>query len=204
MTAPLIRAALYLRVSTDGQTVENQRAELAQLARTRGWLPVWYEETASGAKARPVLDGLVRDAKAGRVQLLAFWALDRLSREGAGPVISLVNELARVGVKLVSVRESWLDTSGPFGDVLVAFAATMAKLERDRLVERTKAGIERARKEGKAIGRPRTSPVMLHAAWEAIRPGTSIREAAHAKGVPESTLRRFIAGKRAERRAGAG
>jgi putative DNA-invertase from lambdoid prophage Rac len=193
----LTRAALYLRVSTDGQTVENQRAELAQLATARGWAPVWYEETASGAKARPVLDQLVRDAKAGKAEVLAFWALDRLSREGAGPVLNLVHELARVGVKLVSIRESWLDTSGPFGDVLVAFAATMARLERERLIERTRAGIDRARREGKAIGRPRASPILLHAAADLVAAGEPLRAAARSKGVAEATLRRFLAARRA-------
>lgn len=189
----MTRAALYLRVSTDGQTVENQRAELAQLAKARGWSPAWYEETASGAKARPVLDQAVRDAKAGKVEVFAFWALDRLSREGAGPVIQLVNELARVGVKLVSVRESWLDTSGPFGDVLVAFAATMAKLERERLIERTKAGLARARAQGKQLGRPRASPVMLYAAADLVASGWKVRKAAAEKGIPEASLRRFLA-----------
>jgi DNA invertase Pin-like site-specific DNA recombinase len=186
-------AALYLRVSTSEQTCENQRAELEQLARARGWAPVWYEETASGAKARPVLDQLVRDAKAGKVPVLAFWALDRLSREGAGPVLALVNELSRVGVKLVSVREPWLDTSGPFGDALVAFAATMARLERERLIERTKAGLARARAQGKRLGRAPASPLKVAAAVERVRAGASIREAAKASGVGYGTVRRALA-----------
>lgn len=212
----MTRAALYLRVSTEDQTEENQAPELRQLATRRGWEPVEYRETASGAaRSRPVLDQLMRDARTGKLGAVAVWALDRLSRQGAGPVLNMVGELDRCGVALVSVREPWLDTSGPFRDVIVALCATFARLERERLIERTCAGLAQvARDEAderkrearraagkKAIGRPRASPVLLHAAADLIRPGFGIRRAAQAKGIAESTLRRFLAARRAERRA---
>jgi DNA invertase Pin-like site-specific DNA recombinase len=192
----MTRAALYLRVSTDGQTVENQRAELAQLATARGWSPVWYEETASAAKARPVLDGLMGDARAGRVQVVAVWALDRLDRSMVGAILRLV-ELDRLGCQVVSLRETWLDTSGPARSLLVAVFGWVAEQERSRLIERTRAGIDRARREGKVIGRPRASAILLHAAAELVEAGTPLRAAARSKGVSEATLRRFLAAQRA-------
>ena len=106
------RAAVYLRVSTDRQTAENQVAEVRQLAVARGYEPVVYEEIESAAKVRPVLDRMLADLRAGRVQAVAVWALDRLHRSMTG-AINTVLELDRLGVPVLSVREPWLDTSGP-------------------------------------------------------------------------------------------
>jgi DNA invertase Pin-like site-specific DNA recombinase len=214
------RAGLYARVSTEEQTEENQVRELLQLARAREWEPVIYRETASGAaRERPELDRLLGDARAGRLGAVVVWALDRLSRQGAGPVLNMVGELDRCGVALVSVREPWLDTSGPFRDVIVAFAATMAQMERARIIERTTAGLQRVAREkrdrsgppkkldrnakGWPIGRPPASPVLLHAASEHVDAGLSIRRAAAGAGVSEASLRRFRASKRPPRDSGA-
>lgn len=205
----MTRAALYLRVSTDGQTVENQRAELAQLAKARGWGKdlspplLWYEETASAARARPVLDRLMADARAGRIQAVAVWALDRLDRSMVGCLLRLV-ELDRLGVQVVSLRETWLDTGGPARSLLIAIFGWVAEQERARLIERTNAGIARARAEGKTFGRPRHPPVMLHAAADLVAAGVKVRTAAKAKGVPASTLRRFLAERAAGREGEAG
>jgi putative DNA-invertase from lambdoid prophage Rac len=199
----MTRAALYLRVSTEDQTEENQAPELRQLAARRGWEPVEYRETMSGAaKVRPVLERMLADVRAGKVGAVVVWALDRLSRQGAGPVLNMVGELDRCGVALVSVREPWLDTSGPFRDVIVAFAATMAKMERARLIERTRAGIDRARREGKALGRPRVPPLDLAAAARLVADGVPVREAARRttyrdvhgrmRTLGEGTLRRHL------------
>jgi putative DNA-invertase from lambdoid prophage Rac len=204
----MTRAALYLRVSTEDQTEENQAPELRQLAARRGWEPVEYRETMSGAaKVRPVLERMLADVRAGKVGAVVVWALDRLSRQGAGPVLNMVGELDRCGVALVSVREPWLDTSGPFRDVIVAFAATMAKMERARLIERTRAGIDRARREGKALGRPRVPPLDLAAAAHEWREGQvldlrgprpSLRAVARRHGVGDGTLRRYLRAQDAE------
>jgi DNA invertase Pin-like site-specific DNA recombinase len=185
-------AALYVRVSTDRQTADNQLAEVRQLAVARGYDPVVCEEIESAAKARPVLDRMMADVRAGRVQGVAVWALDRLHRSMTG-AINTVLELDRLGVPVLSVREGWLDTSGPVRPLLVAIFGWVAEQERTRLIERTKAGLERARRDGKTLGRPRASPILLHAAADLVRSGTAIRAAARAKGVKESTLRRHLA-----------
>lgn len=183
--------AVYLRISTDRQTVANQAADVRQLALARGYEPVLYEEVESAAKARPVLDRMLADVRAGRVQAVAVWALDRLHRSMTG-AINTVLELDRLGVPVLSVREGWLDTSGPVRPLLVAIFGWVAEQERTRLIERTKAGLERARREGKSLGRPRVSPLKVAAAVERVRAGASIRQAAEAAGVNRETLRRAL------------
>jgi DNA invertase Pin-like site-specific DNA recombinase len=185
-------AAIYLRVSSDRQTVANQLAEVRQLAVARGFEPVVYEEVESAAKARPVLGRLLDDARAGRVQAVAVWALDRLHRSMVG-AIGTVLELDRLGVQVLSVREGWLDTSGPVRPLLVAIFGWVAEQERARLIERTRAGLARARAQGVKLGRPRASPLQLAAAANRVAAGASIREAARACGVAFSTLQRHLA-----------
>lgn len=185
------RAAAYVRVSSDKQTAENQVAEVRQLALARGFEPVIYEEVESAAKVRPVLDRMLADVRAGRVQAVAVWALDRVHRSMLG-AIQTVLELDRLGVPVLSVREGWLDTSGPVRPLLVAIFGWVAEQERTRLIERTKAGLERARREGKRLGRPPASAVMLHAARDLVAAGVPVAEAARRKGLSRSSLRRFL------------
>lgn len=105
--------------------------------------PVIFEEMESAAKARPVLDRMLADVRAGRVQAVAVWALDRLHRSMVG-AINAVLELDRLGVRVLSVREGWLDTGGPVRPLLVAIFGWVAEQERTRLIERTKTGLERS------------------------------------------------------------
>jgi len=186
------RAALYMRVSTDRQTGENQLAGLRQHAAARGFEPVVYEEVGSAAKQRPVLDRMIADARTGRIRAILVWALDRLHRSMVGSIQTML-ECDRVGVPLVSVREPWLDTSGPVRPLLVAIFGRVAEKERARLIEQTKAGLERARRQGKRLGRPPASPILLHAAADLVREGVLAAEAAWRKNVARSTLRRFMA-----------
>jgi len=196
-------AAIYIRVSTDQQTVENQKAEVLQLACARGYTPVIYEEVESAAKARPVLDRLMADVRAGRVQTVVVWALDRLHRSMTGAV-NMVLECDRLGVPVLSVREGWLDTSGPVRPLLVAIFGWVAEQERSRLIERTRAGIARARAQGKQIGRPPASPILLHSARDLVAAGMPVAEAARNKGLARSTLQRFLAAQRKSNSDGAG
>ena len=188
----IMKAAVYVRVSTDRQTVQNQLADLERLAQARGYEVIVYEEVESAAKARLVLDRLLADARAGRVQAVAVWALDRLHRSMVGAIQSVL-ELDRLGVRVLSARESWLDTDSPVRPLLVAIFGWVAEQERTRLIERTKAGMERARTEGKKIGRPRTSTIMLHAAADLVKSGMLVAEAARSKGVSRASLRRWMA-----------
>jgi DNA invertase Pin-like site-specific DNA recombinase len=198
------KCACYLRVSDPSrQTTANQEDEVRQLALARGYEPVMYLEGESAAKARPVLDRVMSDVRAGRVQAVAFWAIDRVHRSMTG-AINTVLELDRLGVRVLSVRESWLDTSGPVRPLLVAIFGWVAEQERARLIERTHAGLERARKEGTRLGRPPTSPILLRAAADLVASGTSIAAAAKAKCVSRPALHRYLSGNPLSARAGKG
>ena len=183
-------AALYLRVSTDRQMTENQLDDVRRLALARGYEVTVYEEVESAMKRRPVLDRLLADVRAGRISAIAVWSLDRLGR--GFQCFDLFRELTRLGVRVLSVREPWTDVDGPARELLVAVMSWVSGFERQRLVERTKAGLERARRQGKRLGRPRTSPLKLGAAVERVRAGQSIREVAKATGVNRETLRRAV------------
>jgi putative DNA-invertase from lambdoid prophage Rac len=185
------KAAAYLRVSTDNQSTENQRPELEQLARARGLDVVrWYQENESAAKRRPVFDQVLADAHAGRFAVLLIWALDRFGRSMAGNV-NAVLELDRKGVRVVSVREPWLDVDGPVRPLLIAIFSWVAEQERAQLIARTRAGLERAKAKGIRLGRP-TKRVDVARARRLLNGGASLRAVARELRVPVATLHRAL------------
>jgi DNA invertase Pin-like site-specific DNA recombinase len=185
------RIALYLRVSTDEQTTENQRPEVEQLAGQRGTIVATYEERASSKKARPEYERMLKAARRGSFDVLVIWALDRFGRSMHANVGDLL-ELDRVGVQVVSVKEQWLDTSGPTRSLLVAIFSWVAEQEHARLVERTKAGMVRAKRAGKRIGRPRRR-FDLDEAARLRGEGLTLRGVSERMGVPFATLQRAMA-----------
>ena len=149
------RAVIYLRVSTGDQHPENQRTEVEALAQARG-LEVLrvVEEKASTRGARPAFDEVLADARRRRFDVLVIWSLDRFGRRMIGNLTDVL-ELDRLGVAVVSVRESWLETgSGPTRKLLIAIFSWLAEQERDQRAARTKAGLDRVRKRGVKLGRP--------------------------------------------------
>lgn len=187
------RAVAYVRVSTNEQNPENQTRELRELAeRLRlGELDVRAEVESSG-KRRPVLDQVMADARARRFEVLVVWALDRLDRSMVGTVQRIL-ELDRLGVRVVSLRDGWLDTDGPARSLLLAVLGWVAEQERVRISDRTRAGLARVRAAGKRLGRRPTSPVLLSAGADRVEAGkASQREAAAAVGVSRSALQREL------------
>lgn len=159
-----MKAAIYLRVSSAKQTTENQRPDVERVVSARGLEVVAvFEEQASAVKRRPEFERMMNDARRGRFAVLVVWALDRFGRSMEGNLRDVL-ELDRLGVQVVSVREPWMDTGGPVRSLLVAIFSWVAQQERARLVERTCAGLDRAKKMGKRLGRPR---VELPADWQA-------------------------------------
>ena len=152
-----VKAVIWLRVSDPGQHTDNQRPALEAFAERRGLDVVrTYTVTESawrGAHQRH-LSEVYNDARAGRFQFLLVWSLDRLSREGVGPTLEIVNRLGKSGVEVWSLQEPWLETSGELRDLLLAMVGWVAKYESNRRSERTKAGLERARANGATLGRP--------------------------------------------------
>ncbi len=192
------RAAMYLRVSTDGQTVENQRGDLTKLAELRGWSIVQTYEDAgiSGAKGRdrrPGLDALLKDAKRRRFDVALFWAVDRLGRSTAS-VVTAMDELDAAGVAQFYFKES-MDTSTPHGRAMLEMAAVFARLEREMIRARVVAGLQRARANGRRLGRPRV-PAKVEQAILAARartPKVGIIKLAKQFGVGVSVVQRVLA-----------
>lgn len=151
-----MKAAIYVRVSTSEQETANQLPALEDYAQRRGFEIVQvYSEAESAWRAghQAELARLIEDARKGRFQTILVWALDRLSREGALAILSLVDKLKRYGVRVISYQESWTEAPGDLADILYAITGWVARMESQRRSERTKAGLERARREGKPIGK---------------------------------------------------
>ncbi len=184
------RVAIYLRVSGERQTTDNQLPDVEQLACQRGEIVLRYEETGSAAKHRPAFERMLKDAKRGRFDVLVVWAIDRFGRSMVGNLNDLL-ELDRIGVQVASVRETWLDTSGPTRGLLVAIFSWCAEQERARLIDRTKAGLERARRQGKRLGRPKAR-VDVDEGRKLMAEGMSQRAAARALAVSLATFQRAL------------
>jgi len=155
-----MKAALYLRVSTTEQNVDNQLPALEAYAESRGWQIVeTYRENESAWRAghQRELARLLADIRGGKrkYDVLLIWALDRLSRQGIGPLLQLINSFEVYGCHVVSVNENWTHPdAGPMREMFIAMSAWAAKFESDRRSERTKAGLARAIANGKKLGRP--------------------------------------------------
>jgi DNA invertase Pin-like site-specific DNA recombinase len=150
-----MRAALYLRVSTGTQTTDNQELILTEFLSKQNWtLSKSYRDVESGGTSdRPQFSQMMRDASKRSFDVLVFWSLDRLTREGAIQTLEYLNRLSGWGVGFRSYTEQYLDSCGLFKDAVIAILGTIAQQERIRLSERVKAGMDRARKQGKAIGK---------------------------------------------------
>jgi len=151
-----MRVALYSRVSTDKQETENQVAQLREFAAKQNWIVTHeYTDVASGSKAdRDGLKAMFAAASKREFDLVLFWALDRLSREGVLETLRYLERLTAYGVAYRSYTEQFFDSCGVFKDAIVAIMATLAKQERVKRSERTKAGLAVARNRGKRLGRP--------------------------------------------------
>lgn len=183
-----MRVAIYARVSTADQHAENQLAELRRYAEARQWTAYreYVDEGVSGAKeSRPALDALLKDARRRRFDALLVWRLDRLGRN-LRHLILLLDDLQALGVAFVSLAEG-LDCTTPAGRLQLHVLGAIAEFERERIRERVKAGLARAKAHGTRLGR-RPAPVS-EAALLAVA-GLSLREAARALGVSHTVVRR--------------
>ena len=147
------RAALYLRVSTVDQHPETQLYDLRQLAQQRSFQIVHeYYDKISGTKAkRPGLDQLLSDARRGQFDVVVVWAGDRIARS-VRHYLEVLDEFSRLGIEFISFREN-IDTGGALGRAIVVIIGAIAELEHNLIVERVRAGMRRAKLEGRHIGR---------------------------------------------------
>ena len=150
-----MKCGIYVRVSTGKQEMENQLSQLQEFARSQGWVVVAvYADQLTGKNSdRKQFQQIFQAASKRKFDVLLFWSLDRLSREGALETLQHLNRLTSYGIQWRSLTEQYLDSTGIFREAVISILAVVAKQERVRLSERTLAGLERARKEGKVLGR---------------------------------------------------
>lgn len=188
-------AAIYARVSTDSQEVENQLAQMRRFGESQEWgIHGEYVDHESGKDAdRPQFRRLFEDASRRDFDVVLFWALDRFTREGPLATLQHLDLLSTYGVAFRSFTEPYLDTCGIFKEAVIAILGTIAKQERLRISERVRAGLERARKNGTRTGRPigRPRKVFRRDQVAELRArGLSWREISRRTGLPVRTVRR--------------
>ena len=194
-----MKTAIYARVSTkDGrQDTENQLRQLREFAKTQGWEIVHeYVDRASGKRSdREQFQKMFVAASKREFDCLLFWSLDRLSREGTVETLNHLQRLTGYAVVYRSFTEQYLDSTGIFKDAVIGILAAVAKQERVRLSERTKAGLERAKAHGKIGGRPKAEdaePKLVAKIGRLRTQGNSIRAIAEEVGKSPNTVQRLL------------
>jgi DNA invertase Pin-like site-specific DNA recombinase len=185
------RAALYMRVSSVDQHPETQLYDLRQMAAQRGFeIAQEYTDRISGSRARrPGLDELMRDGRRGRFDVVLVWASDRIARS-VKHFLEVLDELNRLNIEFVSFREQ-IDTGGPLGRAIVVIIGAIAELERNLIIERVRAGMRRARLEGRHIGR-RPLELDRAAIFRDRQHGHSLGQLARNYSVSRATIHRVL------------
>jgi DNA invertase Pin-like site-specific DNA recombinase len=180
-----------MRVSTVDQHPETQLHDLRQLAAQRGYEVVAeYTDRISGAKARrPGLDEMMKEARRGRFDIVLVWASDRIARS-VKHFLEILDELNRLNIEFVSFREQ-IDTGGPLGRAVVVIIGAIAELERNLIIERVRAGMRRARLEGRHIGR-RPLDIDSDSIRTAHAQGMSLSQIAKLHSVSRTTVHRVL------------
>ncbi len=188
------RAVLYLRVSTIEQTTANQERELRQVADRAGYqiVRIYKDHGISGAKGRdkrPAFNALIRDAAARQFDVVMAWSVDRLGRS-LQDLVGFLSELHALHIDLF-LHQQGLDTTTPGGKALFQLMGVFAEFERSMIAERVRAGLARAKDEGKRLGRPRVARDLEARILAALKAGGSIRTVADKFGINPSTVQRI-------------
>lgn len=195
MSSPRKRVAIYARVSTDKQTTENQLKELRAVAKRHGWEVAgeYVDQGVSGAKGRSeraAFDRMLTAAMRREFGLIAAWSVDRLGRS----LQHLVSFLAEIHGKRIDLylHQQGIDTTTPAGKALFQMCGVFAEFERAMIVERVKAGLQRAKAQGKQLGRPRVAPHVERKVLNARAAGKGFIKIAREVGVGVGTVRRIV------------
>ena len=193
MTNPR-KAAIYLRVSTDGQTTENQERELRVAAERAGWeiSAVYRDEGISGAKGRdkrPGLDGMLKDATRRKFDVVMAWSVDRLGRS-LQDLVAMLTDLHASGIDLF-LHQQAIDTTTPAGRAMFQMMGVFAEFERAMIRDRVKAGMARARAGGAKFGRPPIDPTLRMQIRDSLAAGLGIGKCARTYGVGVLTVQRI-------------
>ena len=184
------KVAVYTRVSTTdkGQETSNQEQAIEQFTDNRSWsIEHWYTDQDSGGKpTRKGFQEMMKAARLGKFDCLVFWSLDRFSREGTYETLDHLKRLDGYGVQFISIQEEYLNTLGPFREAVIGILAAVAQMERQRISERVKAGMARAKAEGKVMGRP-VRPIDQNSLVRMVRDNWSLTEIAKALDISRAT-----------------
>ena len=191
------RVAIYARVSTQGQTVNNQLQELHKVAERHGWevMSEYKDKGISGAKGRdkrPQFDAMLKAANRREFDLIMSWSVDRLGRS-LQHLVEFLGDIQQKGVDLYLHQQN-IDTSTPSGKAMFQMVGVFAEFERSMIQERVKAGLARARKEGKTLGRPRVSETTEADIHKLREQGMGILRIARELGVGTSVVQRVVKG----------
>lgn len=189
------RVALYCRVSTDGQTIENQLRELEAVAARHNWeiVQVFKDEGISGAKGRdkrPGFNDLCKGIQRKQFDMVAAWAVDRLGRS-LQDLVGFLSDMHSQGVDLY-LHQQGINTSTPTGKMMFQMLGVFAEFERSMIQARVKSGLERARAQGKVLGRPKISAELEQAILTARGQGKGIRMISRETGCSTGTVRKVV------------
>jgi len=191
----LKRVALYVRVSTLDQSVDPQLLDLRRYVSERGWelFKEYCDNGISGTKdSRPALDDMMNDARKRRFDVVLVWRFDRFARSTQHLILAL-SEFKNLGIDFVSFQEN-IDTSSPLGSAIFTIISAVAQLEKDIIAERVRAGLRRAKANGKTLGRPRKEGTRLDVeAMRSLRSqGMSLQQIAVAQNTSKATVCRLL------------
>ncbi len=177
-----MKCLIYSRVSTQDQTTENQLTQLKEYALKQDWEIAYVKkDICSGGKAAEARQGLNEAftlAHQKKYDVLLFWSLDRFSREGSRKTLEYLTKLDNYGVKWHSYTEQYISSLGIFADAIISILSCLAKQERIRISERTRAGLDRVRSKGIRLGRPKTPEEIIARAKSLREKGLSYSEIA--------------------------
>jgi len=189
------RTAIYARVSTVDQSTESQLLDLRKYVSARGWqiYREFVDEGISGTKdSRPALDQLMDDARKRRFDVVLVWRFDRFARSTKHLILAL-EEFRNLGIDFVSFQEN-IDTNSPLGSAIFTIISAVAQLERDIIAERVKAGLRRARENGKKLGRPKGTSLDLDKVQRLRTQGLSLQQIATELNTSKTTISRLLGG----------
>lgn len=191
-----MRCVIYSRVSTEEQSTDNQLRQLREYADRQSWNIIEeIQDVASGGKSAEERQGLKKVftmARQRKFDVLLFWSLDRFSREGSRKTLEYLTKLDDYRVKWHSYTEEYISSLGIFSDAIISLMACLAKQERIRISERTKAGLARVKAKGKVLGRPTDVIADTEQIRELRRSGHSLSEISRITGVSKTRVHRLL------------
>ena len=188
-----MKAAIYARVSTSNQTTDNQILELQKAAERQGWaVDRVYTDTISGAATkRPELDALMTAVMRKEIDVVMVWDVSRLGRS-LQHLITLLSDFHSKDVGLY-LHQQGVDTTTPSGKAMFSMMGVFAEFERSMIQERVKAGLARARAQGKRLGRPPVPPITIAKVKALREQGLSIRKIAKRVGISHGKVQSLVA-----------